>query len=194
MYPEDGQGMRESVASAQYAASISSSILTEIPLAIYETETFLVKIFEENKMQDDVIKFDELGMVRAVKPGQMRQQIYSYEEIAPDKFGNNCGFWYKRLHLPDAFEDTDENCCFYFTIKSGNPIIICSTQRFRCARPARTILKKLLYGCITINKDKVPNPYASSNSDASEAEIDLYNTFLFDNSDSGVWKGLGWFH
>jgi len=69
LYPNDGQGMRESVASAQYAASISSSILTEIPLAIYESEKFLVKIFEENKMQDDVIKFDEIGMVRDVKPG-----------------------------------------------------------------------------------------------------------------------------
>jgi len=50
LYYENGQSLRESIAAAQYAASISTSILTEVPLVIYETEHFSVKIFEENKM------------------------------------------------------------------------------------------------------------------------------------------------
>jgi len=58
----------------------------------------------------------------------------------------------------------------------------------------KKVMKRLLYGCLQINSARVPNPYESANTSPSTEESDLYDKVLYDNSQTGVWKGLAYVH
>jgi len=102
LYTEDGENLKKALAAAYYQATIHSSVLDDIPLVCFETETFELHLHEENKISTETIKFTEEGIV---KDSEIYQLIYSYEEVAPDKHGNNCGVWHKRLFLPPILRD-----------------------------------------------------------------------------------------
>jgi hypothetical protein len=40
----------------------------------------------------------------------------------------------------------------------------------------------------------VPNPYESANTLPSTEESDLYDKVLYDNHESGIWKGNAYIH
>jgi len=58
----------------------------------------------------------------------------------------------------------------------------------------KKVLKRLLYGCLQANSERVPNPYESANTLPSTEESDLYDKVLYDNHESGVWKGNAYIH
>ena len=110
------------------------------------------------------------------------------------KKGNNCAFWYKNLNIPNSLEVNDPNCCFTFNLKNGNPIYICSNEKFRCVYPMKIILKKMYSGCNIANKMRVKSVYESENSEIPSLTEDFYSKNLFDDSSNGIWKGLVYFH
>lgn len=39
--------------------------------------------------------------------------LYKYQEVMPDKAGNQCGLWYRSLNVPPEMGNIkDPNCCF----------------------------------------------------------------------------------
>jgi hypothetical protein len=50
--------MREAVAAGYYSISVKSNPLNQVPLPTDHTMSFDIMIYEEEKMQRDVIRFD----------------------------------------------------------------------------------------------------------------------------------------
>ena len=189
IFPEDGDSLRIAFGNAYYLSLLRAELDKDIEAVSYLSETFTVKIWEEKRLMSDIALFNETGIIN-----QNNILLYKYSDIADDKVGSRCAFWYKYIKLPVEFGDQDPNCCFTFSLKNGKNVYICANYPIRCIRSGRRILLKMKLGCLSKNRDHMENPYENKNTVSPFQEIDNYFKVLYDDSPNGIWRGLVFHH
>ena len=190
LFPEDGESLRLAFSNAYYLSMLRAEMPADISLASYMTEIFPVQIWEEKRLMDDHVQFNETGLIKA--PNGVL--LYSYGSIANDKLGNRCAFWYKNLQLPSEFGNHDPNCCFTFSLKNGKTVFICADNPVRCIRDGKMILLKMRFGCLAQIRAHLSNPFENENTVSPFISVDNYFKVLYDDSENGVWRGLVFHH
>jgi len=102
----------------------------------------------------DMVRYHEINLGRHyvydVKSGQ---KLFRYADLQPDKFGDPCSIWYKKVALPKQLKDVAPMlaCCFMFSL-SGTTTYICSDEGFHCLYPARVLIHTFKEGCLAGEK------------------------------------------
>ena len=189
LFSEDGDSLVSAFNNAYYMSQLGANVVHDVPMPSYLTETFLVKIWEEKRLLNDLITFNEIGLLK----NSSGVILYRYNSVANDKLGNRCAFWYKNLHLPEEFGNHDPNCCFTFSLTNGKNVFICADY-LRCNRYSKMILIKMKFGCLSQNSANLATPYENPNSAAPLKPVDNYFKVLYDDSENGIWRGLVFHH
>ena len=190
LFPEDGETLITAFANAYYLSLLRADVSMATPAISYMTESIIVKIWEEKRLMEDVIVFNEMGILKA----NSDILLYAYSSIANDQLGNRCAFWYRNLMLPEEFEDHDPNCCLTFLLKTGKSVFICSNYPRRCIMKGKMILLQMKIGCEVHNKAHMTNPYENENTASPLRPVDNYFKVLYDDSTNGIWRGLVFHH
>ena len=190
MSSDNIKAFHESLNNGYYNAIHDSNLKSDIPFGSIKAEKFSVKIYEDKTVIETKVDLSKLGVEKydGFTKSKSIPLIY-YKNIASDKKGNTCSFWYKSINAPKELQVEDSNCCFMFKDKVNHKkeIFICLMNKYRCIKPARVLVKSMKRECSGLYAKDVDltNPYNEENKIGSIKG----NNKIYTDENNGIFKG-----